>query len=169
MSRAVLAGVFLVMFVVAGCAQLNNLIKLGGDIEGAGYDSVGCQSNSFNGHTVLEIQASTSAEPATQDDANRIARVVWEKYDGTFDELRITVNGATVLDRTESELADMFGDRPAGVVTEKREVANFTLVIVLTAVGALLFVGLAVLVWWRGRRPPPPVAPPTYQYPPHVN
>ncbi len=166
MAKAALAGVLLFTFVVAGCTALNNLIKLGGDIQDAGYRSVSCNSNSVNGHTVLDIAASTTGDAATDDDGKRIAEVVWKSYDGTFDELHVTVNGATVMDATPSELTDMFGDRPAGVVTEDKG-SDYTLVIVLTAVGALVLAGLVVLVWWRGRKPPPPVLPPTYyQRPP---
>lgn len=166
MSRAVLAGVFLFALVLSGCATLGNLVSLGKDIEDAGYRSVSANSNTLNGHTVLDIGASTTdGEEASDDDATRIAEVVWKNYDGTFDELRITVNGAPLLSATNSELADMFGDRPAGVVTED-EGSDATLVIVLTVVGALVLAGLAVLVWWRGRKPPPPVGPPTYRYPP---
>lgn len=168
MSRVVLTGAFLFALVLAGCATLTNLVALGDDLGDAGYRNVSCNSNTLNGHTVLDVSATTSDE-STDDDADRIAEVVWTKYDGTFDELRITVNGEQALTATESELTDKFGERPSGVVTGTKEGSNFTTIVVVTSVGALLLAGLCVLVWWRGRKPPPPVAPPPgYQYPPSV-
>lgn len=168
MSRVVLAGVLLAALVLSGCATLTNLVALGNDIGDAGYRYVSCHANTLNGHTVLDVSASTFDEAtATDDDANRIAEVVWKKYDGSFDELRITLNGSPALVATPDDLTDRFGDRPFGVVTGTKEGSDFTTVIVVTIVAALLVTGLAVLVWWRGRRPPRPVAPPpTYPYPP---
>lgn len=168
MKRLALTGVFLLTLVLAGCSALTNLIELGDDIEDAGYRSVSCQSNTMNGYTVLEISARTTGDEATEEDGDRIAEVVWTKYDGTFDELLVTVNGATALDATPDELTDKFGERPSDVVSGV-EGSDPTMIIVVTVVVAALLAGLCVLVWWRGRKPPPPVAPPPgYPYPPNV-
>ena len=165
MSRAILTGVFLLTLVLSGCAALNNLLDLGDAIEDAGYHSVSCNSNSVNGHTILDINANTTTDEPTNNDAPRIAKIVWTTYDGTFDELRITINGTPSLDATTDELTDMFGNRPEGVVSNTG--SNFTMVIILTLVAAAILIGLVILIWWRGRKPPPPVAPPPYyQYPP---
>lgn len=169
MARVTLVGVFLLTLVLAGCSALTNLINLGDEIEDAGYRSVSCQSNSVNGYTVLDISAQSTGDEVTDEDGDRIAEVVWTKYDGTFDELRVTVNGEQVLAATEDELTDTLGERPSGVVTGGSEGTDFTMVIVVTVVAAVLLTGLCVLVWWRGRKPPPPVAPPPgYPYPPNV-
>ncbi|MGB3437320.1 MAG: hypothetical protein WBA97_01100 [Actinophytocola sp.] len=174
MARAALAGLLVCVLALAGCAALADLGQLREDLDSAGYDAANINHNTTNGFTVLSVGVSMPDAVPTDEDAEKVAEVVWTKYPADFDQLKISMNGEVRLDASADELTRRFGERPESldVVHEGNE-SNGMVVIVAVAVAALL-AGLMVWLWHRGRRPPPPVAPPPgyhqpggyYQYPP---
>ncbi|MFC4856735.1 hypothetical protein [Actinophytocola glycyrrhizae] len=175
MARAALAGLLALLLALAGCAALADLGELRADLESAGYDATNINNNTTNGFTVLSIDVSMPDAVPTDEDAERVAEVVWRKYQDDFDQLLVTMNGAVRLDATPEDLTGLFGDRPGDVAAADREDgSSATTTVIVVVVCAVVFAGLMVLVWLRGRRPPPPpLAPPGhhqpggyYQYPP---
>lgn len=161
MARAALAGLFVCLLALTGCAALADLGQLREDLETKGYDATSINHDTTNGYSVLSIDVSTADEP-TPEDAERIAEVVWTKYPGEIDRLEISINGSVQLAEPYDNLLARFGERPEGMASED-DSSPLTLIVVVVVV-AVVFAGLMVLVWHRGRRPPPPVAgPPGYQ------
>jgi len=166
------------LLALAGCASLADLGELQTTLEDAGYDVSNINHNTNNGHAVLSV-AAVSEEGSTQEDVDRIAELIWTKFPGEFDELAIVLNGAPALVASADELAEKFGERPAGLADEAEEDGGSNVVVVVVIlVGAAVLAGILVLVWRNGRRPPPrgPVPPPyppggypypPQQYPPH--
>lgn len=174
MARAALAALLACVLALAGCAALADLGQLRQDLETAGYDATTVNHNTTNGFSVLSISVSMPDAVPADEDAERVAEIVWRKYPGEFDRLVVTMNGAPRLDATADDLTGMFGERPADLAGSSEEGGSSSaLTVILILVGAAVFAGLMVLVWYRGRRPPPPVAPPPgyqpgghFQYPP---
>ncbi|HEX6359221.1 hypothetical protein [Actinophytocola sp.] len=168
MSRAVLVCLITSMLALVGCSAFSSAFNLGVELGKAGYDVVEFNYENTNGRTVLTLDVTPTDRPATEDEADRVAEIVWTKYPDELDEMRIAIGGEPSLTATEAELTEKFGERPTGLVSADETGADFTGVIVVTLVVAVLIAGLVVFVWWRGRRPPPPVAapypPPQYQY-----
>lgn len=167
MSRAALAGVLVCLLTLAGCGALAKLTELQSDLDAAGYSATNINHNSVNGHDTLTIVATMPDGVPTDEDADKIAEIVWTTYPAEFDELAIMINGNALMDASADDLAARFGERPANLGAESGGSSSGpnVLLIVVVVVVALLIAGLVVLVWWRGRRPPPPVAPPAYPYP----
>lgn len=162
LARALCATV-VCLLALAGCASLADLGELQTTLEDAGYDVSNINHNTNNGHAVLSV-AAVSEEGATED-VDRIAELVWTTFPGEFDELAIVLNGAPALVASADELAEKFGERPAGLADEAEEDGGSNVVVVVAIlVGAALLAGIFVLVWRNGRRPPRGPVPP--QYPP---
>ena len=175
MARAALAALLACLLALAGCAALADLGKLQQDLDEAGYSAASINHNTTNGNSVLAIGITMPEAVPTEEDARKVAEVVWNDYPGDFDRLVIDMNGATRMDATPEDLRAEFGDRPAELGEAAEEGGGSSaLTIILILAGAAVFAGLMVLLWYRGRRPPPPVAPPTgyqqpgghFQYPP---
>lgn len=174
MARARLAGLLVCLLALAGCASLADLGQLRKDLDAAGYDATNINHNSTNGHSVLSIEISMPDAVPTDEDAEKVAQVVWEKSSTDFDQLVVAMNGEVRVDASADDLAGQFGDRPEDPAREDEgSGSSATFVIVVLAV-AVLFAGLMVWLWYRGRKPPPPVGPPPgypqpgghFQYPP---
>lgn len=172
MSRAVLAGMLMCLLALVGCAALADLAELQSDLEAAGYSS-NINHNTTNGHSVLSVSATMPNDVPSDEDADRIAEIVWTRFPGDIDELVVVINGNALLDATADDLTARFGERPDSVPAQGDGGGANVTVIVVALVAGLLVAGLVFLVWWRGRRPPPPAAPPgypqmpqPYQYPP---
>ncbi len=174
MARAALAALLACLLALAGCATLADLGELRQDLDEAGYSATSINHNTTNGNSVLSINVTMPDAVPTDEDATKVAEIVWDRYRGDFDRLTIAMNGAIRVDATPDDLRAEFGDRPAelGEAAEESGGSN-TLTIILILAGAAVFAGLMVLLWHRGRRPPPPVAPPPgyqpggyFQYPP---
>jgi hypothetical protein len=176
MVRAALAALLAGVLALAGCASLADLGKLRQELGDAGYTATSINHNTTNGNSVLAIEISMPDAVPTDEDAEKVAEVVWTKYDGGFDRLVVVMNGAVRMDATQDDLTGRFGDRPASAdgSAEGGGGGSSALTVILILVGAAVFAGLMVLLWYRGRRPPPPVAPPPaghqpgghFQYPP---
>lgn len=167
MARAALAALLVCVLAMTGCTALANLGQLREDLDAAGYDATSVNHNTTNGNAVLSIGISMPDAVPSDDDANKVAEVVWTKFKGDFDRLVITMNGAVRLDATPDDLTSQFGERPAGATDSapKKDGGSSALTVILILAGAVVFAGLMVLVWYRGRSKPP-AAPPGYQYPP---
>jgi hypothetical protein len=170
MSRAVLAGLLMCVLALVGCSAIAQLTELQADLDAAGYGTTSIDHNTTNGHSTLVIEAMMPNDVPTEDDANEIAEIVWQRYPADFDELVISINGEVLVQASVADLTDQFGARPAEERTASNE-TDVTAIVAVLAV-AVLFAGLMVLLWRRGRRPPPPVAPPAppqmpnpYQHP----
>lgn len=168
MARAVLAALLACVLALAGCAALADLGKLQQDLDAAGYDATSINHNTTNGNSVLSIGISMPEAVPTDEDAEKVAEIVWKRYPGDFDHLLIDMNGAVRMNATPDDLKAEFGERPAGLTESSEDGGGSSaLTIILILAGAAVFAGLMVLLWYRGRRPPPPVAPPPgYQYQP---
>lgn len=168
MARAALAALLVCMLALAGCTALADLGQLREDIGAAGYDATSVNHNTTNGNATLSIGISMPDAVPSDDDANKVAEVVWTKFKGDFDRLVITMNGAVRLDATPDDLTSQFGDRPEDLTepsSKKDGGGSSALTVILILAGAVVFAGLMVLVWYRGRSKPP-AAPPGYRYPP---
>jgi hypothetical protein len=153
------------VLALASCAGLAKLGELQTDLSSAGYTATRINQNTTNGHDLLNIEVTTESATtiATDEDADRIAEIVWTKYPAEVDELVVIINGRPMMDASSDELAGRFGERPAGLTSgDGGDSGDPTMLIVIVVVAALLLAGLFVLIWWRGRRPPPQVAPPMY-------
>jgi hypothetical protein len=177
MARAALAALLACVLALAGCATLADLGQLQQDLDEAGYSATSINHNTTNGNSVLSISVAMPDAVPTDEDATKVAEIVWNRYPGDFDRLVIDMNGAVRVDATPDDLKAQFGDRPAelGEAEEKGAEGggSSALTIILILAGAAVFAGLMVLLWYRGRKPPPPVAPPSgyqpggyFQYPP---
>jgi len=149
---------------LTGCAALADLGTLRTDLEDAGYDVPNINHNTMNGHSVLSLGVAAAEGDATEEDAGRIAEIVWTKYSGDFDELAITINGVPALTASADELTERFGERPDGSGEQKKGGSRVVVVIVVLIVAAVL-AAIFVMVWLRGRRPPPPAQYPPSAYP----
>lgn len=166
MARAVVV-MSLLLVALAGCtASLADVNALGRDLEAEGYDVAGVHHNTTNGHAVLAIQAVRPNEVPTEEDAEGIAEIAWQRFGGDIDELQVVVNAQPMLTATDEELTTRFGERPTEVRAESESGGSKGVYII--AIVAVVVVGAAVLLlsWLRGRRPPPPMAPPAYHHPP---
>jgi hypothetical protein len=166
MSRTVLTGMLLCVFALVGCSALAGLSELQSDLKSAGYEARSINHNVVNGHSTLSIDAMMPTEVPTEEDGDRIAKIVWTTYPADFDELLIAINGRQLMDATPDDLTERFGERPANLGKHDSDSGNSVLVIVVVLVVAVLFAGLIVFLWRRGLRTPAPVLPPSYQQPP---
>jgi hypothetical protein len=167
MRRTFLAGLVLGVLALAGCETFAKMTDFLVAVQDAGYENVQVNQNTSVGEDVVVVEVVTPDTTSTPDEhADRIAELVWTEYPFPFAELRVAVNGATVLETTAGDLEARFGERPESLVAENDGGVNVGAIIAVVVV-ALLFAGLAFIVWWRGRRPPPPVAPPAYPQPPN--
>jgi hypothetical protein len=162
------AGLAVALVALAGCAALADVAALSGDLQDAGYRSTSVNHNTVNGYSTLSIAATMPDEVPTEADGDEIAELVWTTYSGEFDQLQVTLNGKVVVNETADELRARFGDRPEGMADGGSAGGSPVVLIVVVVVIALVFTGLMVLVWHRGRRraaaaAPQPVHP--YQYP----
>ncbi|MCO1582376.1 hypothetical protein M8C13_42170 [Crossiella sp. SN42] len=168
--------------LLAGCAGLTELVKLGGRLEQAGLAQVSTQHSSDNGLVRLRVQAQLKDPRADAEAAGQsAAKVVWDTYPRRVDELEIALNGRLVLRASHAELTDRLGERnPQLEETTGDGDLGFWLPVVLILLAVLLAGGLTgLLLWLRHRRQrraavaaqrPPPcpsaVAWPPYQGPP---
>lgn len=168
MARAALAALLVCVLALAGCSALADLGQLREDIGAAGYDATSINHNTTNGNAVLSIGISMPDAVPTDDDANKVAEIVWTKFKGDFDRLVITMNGAVRLDATPDDLTSQFGARPESATERSadKDGGSSALTVILILAGAVVFAGLMVLVWYRGRSKPPAAPPTHYQYPP---
>lgn len=174
MVRATAAALLVCVLALTGCAALADLGQLRQDLGAAGYDATSINHNTTNGNATLSIGISMPDAVPTDDDANKVAEVVWTKFKGDFDRLVVSMNGAVRLDATPDDLTSQFGDRPEGLTksSSKKDSGSSALTVILILAGAVVFAGLMVLVWYRGKSKPP--APPQpnhqpgghFQYPP---
>ena len=160
MARAALAGLLLCVLALTGCAALADLGQLRADLESAGYDATGISHHTTDGVSVLTIEVSTVADPAPED-AERIAEVAWTTYPREIDRMEVSINGSVLLAESYDHLLVRFGERPEGMPGAE-DGGPLTVILVVVGV-AVVFTGLMVLLWHRGRRSPPPVAPPGHQ------
>lgn len=150
MRRLTLA--VLLMLTLVGCSAITNIVDLETALDEGGYSSNRARLDTTNGHSVMNVtilSAGTTDAAAAED----IAEIVWTNYPERYDELRISINGETALSATEADLIDRFGEHPPGFLDEQHDESDFTPVIIVTLVAALLLAGLVFLVWWRGRKP----------------
>lgn len=172
MSRAALVGMLMCVLALVGCTALAQLTALQSELAAAGYQGTDINHNTTNGHSTLTIDLVMPADIPSDEDADRIAEIVWTTYPVEIDELVIAINGQVLMSASADELTERFGPRPVGQQDDGG--GGSVVIIVVTLVVAVLLAGLVVLVWWRGRRPPLPVAPPPgnpqmpnpYQQPP---
>lgn len=170
MARAALAALLVCVLALAGCTALADLGQLREDLDAAGYDATSINHNTTNGNATLSIGIAMPDAVPSDDDANKVAEIVWTKFKGDFDRLVIDMNGAVRVDATPDDLTSQFGERPEGLTTpsSKKDGGSSALTVILILGGAVVFAGLMVLVWYRGRTKPP--APPQpgghFQYPP---
>lgn len=153
----------LISALVGGCGMLTDLASLRGRITDAGYEQVQLNHKQTNGHDVVTVDALTPDERATDDDVEKIARIVWETYPRTVDELNITINGRHAGPFSRDELARAFGDRDPEL--DKGTGLGWLLLIgllVVLTIAALVVVLVAVLVRRnrRASRAPDPPYPP---------
>jgi hypothetical protein len=162
---ALLVGLSLVL---AGCGSLARLQDLSEELSAEGYEVIGVNHNSSPSGSLLSVELVDKGELPTEDDAVAVAEIVWNEFDGDFDRLKVAINAQPMLAATEGELAERFGERPAGLADgdEKGDGMNVTALVIILAVAAA-FAGLMVLLWRRGRRSTPPVAPPGPYAPGH--
>ena len=154
------AALLVCVLALAGCTALADLGSLREDLDAAGYNATSINHNTTNGNAVLSIGISMPDAVPSDDDADKVAEVVWTKFKGDFDRLVIDMNGAVRVDATPDDLTAQFGERPEGLTTPaaKKDKSSSALTVILILAGAVVFVGLMVLVWYRGRSKPP--APP---------
>jgi hypothetical protein len=158
MPRAVLAGMLICVLALAGCTALAHLTALQSELATAGYSATAVNHHTINGRSTVGIEASMPTGTPSDEDADRIAEIVWTTYPVEIDELMIAINGQILMTASADELTERFGTRPVSPRDDGG--GSSVMIIVVTLVVAVLLAGLVVLVWWRGRRPPPPVAPP---------
>jgi hypothetical protein len=168
MRRSFLVGlVVLVMLALAGCETFAKMTSFMTEVQEAGYENVQVNQDTSVGEDVVVVEVVTPDTTSTPEEhADRLVELVWTEYPFSFEEVRIAVNGAMVLEATADDLRTRFGERPEDLATEGDDGVNVGAVIALVVV-ALLIAGLVLTVWWRGRRPPPPVVPPAYPQPPN--
>lgn len=163
MSRAVSAGILVCVLALTGCSALAGLAQLQSDLSSAGYNATGINHNTTTSGSTLAVEVAMADAVPTDEDADRIAEVVWTSYPARFDELVIVINGKSFMDASADDLRDRFGERPASLGASSGGGGTNVVAIVVILAVAVLFAGLIVLLWRRGRRVPPPVAPPPYQ------
>jgi len=167
------AALLICLLALAGCAALADLGQLREDLDAAGYDATSINHNTTNGNAVLSIGIAMPDAVPTDDDANKVAEIVWTKFKGDFDHLVIDMNGKVRVDATPDDLASQFGERPESTTSSasKKDGGSSALTVILILAGAVVFAGLMVLIWYRGRSKPPPQPPNHqpgghFQYPP---
>jgi hypothetical protein len=166
MARAALAALLVCVLALAGCTALADLGQLREDLDAAGYNATSVNHNTTNGNAVLSIGISMPDAVPTDDDANKVAEIVWTKFKGDFDRLVIDMNGAVRVDATPDDLTSQFGERPESLTEpsgKKDGGGSSALTVILILAGAVVFAGLMVLVWYRGRGKPPAPPQPNYQ------
>lgn len=169
-GRRLLLAVLLCIATAGGCATLTDLMNLSNRIEQAGYSEVEVNHQESTAGAVLTIDAVTPTKLPAEEDAVRIARIVWETYPRRFDELRIVLNRWPVVAASRADLAEAFGQRDPAL--DKDSGLRSVLLIALSAFAAIvvLLVAIVVLVIRRSRRTrhlPIPPLPPFQQYPQH--
>ncbi len=146
-----LAGVFLLVLVLAGCATLADLAALREDLESAGYDAPSIDHNTTNGYSELSIDVSILDEP-TFAQVEDIGRVVWTTFDGEIDRMHITINGWFGFTESYDKLLVRYGERPEDLPGDDgSDDSALTLILVVAGV-AVVFTALMVLLWHRSRR-----------------
>jgi hypothetical protein len=164
----VVAGLAVVL-ALAGCAAIADVVSLSSDLDKAGYVGTSVSHNTVNGYSLLRIETALPDRVPTEADGDEVAELVWTTYSGEFDRLRVVLNGELMVDKDVDELRAQFGDRPEGMSDLRSDNGSNVILIVVVVVIALVFTGLMVLVWHRGRRraalmrpprPPNPYQPP---------
>jgi hypothetical protein len=151
MARAALAGLLVCLLALTGCSALADLGQLREDLDSAGYDAAGIDHDTTNGYSVLTIEATTAGEP-TDSDAEEIGRVAWTTFPGEIDRMEIILNGWSGFSEDYDDLLVRYGERPEDLPGDDGDDSN-SLTVILIAVGvAVVFTGLMVLLWRRGRR-----------------
>jgi len=145
-----LAAVLLGVVLVASCGTLADLESLSNRIADAGYEQVQVNHSLTNGRDVVTVEALTPTGPATDEDAERIARIVWESYPRMVDELQITLNGRS-LTVSRGELAEFFGDRDPAL-DQGSGFGQVLLIILLVVLAVVAFVVVLVIVLVRQSR-----------------
>src|SRR5215217_7810269 len=149
--RALLA-VLLCAATAGGCAMVADIAGLTSRIQDAGYENVQVNHKVTNGVDVLTVEAVTPNEPATDEDALRIAEIVWTTYPRQVDRLDLVLNGRQVVSASRQDLTEEFGQRNPDL--DKGTGIGRILLVGLAIVGVMLvlLVLLIVLLIRRGRR-----------------
>jgi hypothetical protein len=166
-ARAV-AGLVAVLLALAGCAALADLAVLQSDLDAAGYQASNVNHTTMNGYSTLSIVATMPDQTPTEANGDEVSELVWTTYSGEFDRLQVVLNGQLMVDKDVDELRSQFGDRPEGMPSGGTDRGTNVVMIVVVVVIALVFTGLMVLLWRRGRRRAVPAAPrpPVYPFQP---
>ena len=157
----------LIAALVGGCGMLTDVASLQDRIAAAGYQQVKVSHELTNGRDVLTVAALTPDGRATIDNIDEIARIVWETYPRTVDELNLTINGRSTGPISRDELTQAFGARDPELDkgTGIGRILLIALLVVLTILA--LIVVLVVVLVRRGRRARRDLAPPYPPYPPY--
>jgi hypothetical protein len=156
MAKAAITVMLLVVLTSAGCSTTTNLVEVSNDIQNAGYAFASLHIDTSDDDTVVAVDATTATGSAvTQSDANKIAEIVWRKYNGSFSRLRIAINGKPAANMTEDDLNEKFGDRPDGLPTTADFNTRVGLVILGASGAGLILAGFVYFVRWRSPKPPP--------------
>jgi len=145
---------------LGGCSTIRSTIEVTRDLQEAGYEEVNVN---FTSDEVVEVtyRSSTLRDDveSVQEDSRDIAQTVWRGLD-------IRVDGVYVQDKrstsshyfTRAELIARFGPRDPALddKTFEDEARRFgTFALIALAVGAVMFIGIVVLIVWlvvRSRR-----------------
>jgi hypothetical protein len=158
------------VLVLAGCTTIRGLIDTENALGRAGFTDVDVNFSSDNGFDQVEVALRPKSTELPAADAEAAAQVVWTTFPLRFDLLRIERLGpgdSQVTTYTYSEMAEIFGARPAGL--DDKELGDDVVragvgVAIVLAVGGLLFtiaVVLAIVFGVRASRrrksavPPP--------------
>lgn len=145
---------------LGGCSTIRSTIEVTRDLQEAGYEEVNVN---FTSDEVVEVtyRSSTLRDDveSVQEDSRDIAQTVWRGLD-------IRVDGVYVQDKrstnshyfTRAELIARFGPRDPALddKTFEDDARRFgTFALIALAVGAVMFIGIVVLIVWlvvRSRR-----------------
>ncbi|MEJ7584505.1 MAG: hypothetical protein WKF43_10575 [Acidimicrobiales bacterium] len=138
----------LLLFLGAACSTIGAFVDLESDLEQEGFRNINVELDSDSGLDALQISADPPAGLGVEDAQSRAAEITWTTFPRRFDQLRVVISGT---DRTyeRAELEEQFGPRPAGLDDKQLEdeLRNIGIgVLIALGVGALLCVGLIVLV-----------------------
>jgi len=178
---AAAVGLVLAVLLLGACTTVRGLIDTEEALTDAGYTDVEMGFNSAEGFNQIEVTLRPGSTLGGADAAEEVAEVVWKTFPLGFDVLVIVLRGsldfyAGAYRYTYSEMAELFGPRPAGF--DDKELSDDVVraglgVVIVLAVGGLLFTAAVVLAIVFGVRAsrrrksltPPPWPPVPRSYP----
>jgi hypothetical protein len=144
---ALFAGVVLLL---TGCGPIIRTEELHTALADEGYDL----TNVVVYDQELVVEVVLPGEVPTQADGEAVAELVWTTYDEEFEQLRVIANAETMLLSNANDLAQRFGERPAGLGEDSARSMNVTALAIILAVTSG-FAGLLVWIWHLSRRSSP--------------